>query len=309
MAQLFTTTDLIASIKSRAMIPTSQSTYQAVDFLRFATEEIQVGLLPILLGIREEFYVTEYDQSVVKDQELYPIPERAIGRALRDLLFSSASPIGPRSDLQSLPRLEPDLLPLQRGSGRSSKDYMAFLRGDKVGLSPAPSVTRGTLRMMYHRRPSGLVEVAAASKIVSIDSATSVTVASVPSTIDASSVVDIVCATGGFRSKGDDLTLASVTAPTITFSSNLPSDLAVGDYISLSGSSPIPQIPLEMQPVLAQRVAVKCLEGLGDVNGVQVAQAKLNEMEKAALTLLTPRIRGEAKKIYAVNYYKNSYWG
>jgi len=308
MAQLFTTTDLIASVKSRAMIPTSQSTYQNVDFLRFATEELQVGLLPMLLSIREEFFVHKSDTSVVADQQLYPIPERAVGRILRDIMYTSDNPVTLRSSMQSLARMDPDQLSWGSGSFNSSNALVCYMQDDSVGLHPLPTQSSGSIRFSYHRRPSCLVEPSATSKVVSIDSATVITVDAVPTTLDNSKLVDIVTATGGFRSKGDDLALDSVTSPTITFTNDLPSDLAVGDYISLAGESPIPQIPLELQPILAQRVAIKCLEGLGDERGgMSIAQAKLNEMEKAAFTLITPRIRGEAKKISSQNHFANSY--
>jgi len=309
MAQLYTTQSLIDSIKARGLIPTSQSTFTNDDFLRFGTEEIQVGMLPMLISVREEFFVKHDDQSIIALQEYYPIQDRAVSRMLRDVLQSNQNPIQPRSELQVLARMEPEQIHWQRNVARSTNDFMYYFRDDSVALSPPPRTTQGTLRLVYHRRPSNLVMPASAAKITSIDSTTQVTVSNVPSTFTDSSVVDLVDAKGGFATLGDDLALSSVTDPTITFAADLPTDLKVGDYIALAGETPIPQIPLELQPVLSQRVVVKCLEALGDTNGVQVAQAKLMEIEKAAMTLISPRDKGTAKKIFSVNYYKNSYWG
>jgi hypothetical protein len=103
---------------------------------------------------------------------------------------------------------------------------------------------------------------------------------------------DLVRASPGYESLADDVTpLADYTFPTFT----APTDVEVGDYVCLAGESCVPQIPVELQPVLAQRVIVKVLEAIGDAAAVQTAQGKLLEAEAAAKTLLTPRVDGEPK--------------
>ena len=150
MAQTYTTTDLIASVKTKGLIPTSQSTFQDEDFLRFGTEEIQVSLLPTLLSVREEFFVTYADQQITANQEGYDIPDRAVGRALRDVLYVNGNPgqITGSTEVQSLARLEPDQLPWQQNVARSTNDFMFYPRDDKIILSPQPRTTHGTLRLV-----------------------------------------------------------------------------------------------------------------------------------------------------------------
>jgi hypothetical protein len=310
MATSFTTDQLIAQIKRRGMVPTSQNTFRNTDFLELADEEMQTGIVPLLLAVRQEFFVTNQDIALQTGVDHIEIPERAIGRNIRDIVYSQSSPITSQSQLYSLARLEPDLLPWQQNVNRSTNDYMFYMKDDYFVLVPTPRGVSGTLRVLYHRRPNDLVETRYTSQIVSIDTTTQVTVNQIPTNITDSVDVDIISATAGFRSKGDDLDIASIdtVANTITFTADLPTDLAVGDYISERCTSPIPQIPRELQPLLAQRVAVKCLEALGDRQGMQVAQAKADQIEQAVKVLITPRVRGEERKIVAPNYYEDSYW-
>jgi hypothetical protein len=66
--------------------------------------------------------------------------------------------------------------------------------------------------------------------------------------------------------------------------------------VCLAGQSPVPQIPPELHPLLAQRVVCKALESLGDAAGFQAAQLKMAEIQQAALPLITPRVDGEPKR-------------
>ena len=59
MSSYLNSTALIASIKQRAMVPESQVTFTQQDFLNFANEEMQIGLVPAILQFHEEFLVVE----------------------------------------------------------------------------------------------------------------------------------------------------------------------------------------------------------------------------------------------------------
>ncbi len=82
----------------------------------------------------------------------------------------------------------------------------------------------------------------------------------------------------------------------ITFAS-LPTDLAVGDWIALAEYSPIPQVPFEFLPVLAQMTVIKALEANGDNEGVGRAKKDLEVLQANAIQLITPRNHGEPKRI------------
>ncbi len=168
-------------------------------------------------------------------------------------------------------------------------------------LVPTPST--GTLRLFYFGRPNSLVATSAVATISSIDVTRLIvtTTATIPSTMTSGVSVDFVDATPGFRSLAiDQATTGTVAGTTVTLSTALPASVLAGDYVCLAGESPVPQIPVELHPLLAQRVVVKALEALAPDKMV-AAKAICDEMRKSALTLLTPRAEGSARVI--VNRY------
>jgi hypothetical protein len=64
----------------------------------------------------------------------------------------------------------------------------------------------------------------------------------------------------------------------------------------------VPQVPVEFQQLLAQRVVVKIYELQGYLDKMKAAQAKLEEMEMALTALITPRMQAAPKVI-------NPSWG
>jgi hypothetical protein len=300
MSFSYTTTDLIASVKRRGMVPTSQSTFLNTDFLTFGTEVINSHIAPLLVATREEYYTYPIDRSLVQGTSNYLIPTRAMGDGLRALYWL-------QSDTGNLvPIVVVDLDNIQsfnNGLLVGNSDYSAYKQGSEIVIKPMPSGTAGDLRFFIHIRPGKLVETSAAAQITSIDTGTNqVVVATIPSSWQTGTIVDIVQADPHYRYIDIDKTITGVSSTTITFSS-LPSALAVGDWIALQGESPIPQIPHEMMPFLAQWIVVKCLESLGDRAGAEYAKAELMALKEDALKLVQPRIKSESKKVLNLNRF------
>lgn len=275
----FTTDTLIASIKRRGMIPTNQSTFDTDDFLALANEEIQLGLLPLILSTREEYYVTSKDYSAADSID---IPERSVGAKVRDVKLVDSNEVE-----QDVPQVD-----------FKDRDLAAFLgfyiQGNKIYFTDTPDET---IRVYYYQRPNELVATSDAAQIASIDvNNNQVTVSSLPSTITTSTPVDIIKAAPGYDCLAIDQTITNIASTTLTFSS-LPTGLAVGDWIALAGESPIVQLPKELQPILSQRVTVRILQSTGDLEQMGAAQADLNRMEAAAFRLIEPRTDGANHKI------------
>jgi hypothetical protein len=49
--------------------------------------------------------------------------------------------------------------------------------------------------------------------------------------------------------------------------------------------------------MLAQRIACRCLEALGDTAGLQIANTKLAEMELKGMSLIDSRVEGAPMKV------------
>ena len=110
-------------------------------------------------------------------------------------------------------------------------------------------------------------------------------------------MLDLVQANPHFDTLAIDQVITSVTTTAIIFSSTLPTRLAVGDWVSLQGQSPVIQLPLELHPLLAQRVANQCLKNSPHSEAYKNGLNEVLALEKQAMHLLTPRIEKEGKKI------------
>lgn len=80
-------------------------------------------------------------------------------------------------------------------------------------------------------------------------------------------------------------------------SMTIPTKLNINDVIALPEETSIPQIPIELHSMLAQRVAMRCLESMGDTAGLQAAAAKLADMEIKTGNLLNDRVESAPLKV------------
>lgn len=77
----------------------------------------------------------------------------------------------------------------------------------------------------------------------------------------------------------------------------IPIRLQINDVVALPEETIIPQIPIELHAMLAQRAAMRCLESLGDTAGLQAAAAKLADMETKTGNLIDNRVESSPMKI------------
>lgn len=124
--------------------------------------------------------------------------------------------------------------------------------------------------------------------------------------------VDFLQTNPGHRTYTYDVPIVSISGTVAAFAvSNLQTylnnssggtlafyNIKVGDYICLANECIIPQIPPELHNALAERAASRVLMAIGDVQGYQVSQAKLAEMNKMQETLIGSRIEGSVPKVF-----------
>lgn len=292
----YTNSDLITAVLNRAQLPSSSNTANVnsdSNLLKLGTEEIYTKLLPLIMTTREEWYVASYLHTIVAGTASYSMPPRAAGRVLRDVQLISGT------DIFSLPKIDPELV-YTTATGNPDSFY---IEDDNVVLFPTPAADYGTLRLRYYRRPNKLALPSECAQVVSI-SGNLVNVNSVPQTWNNNIKLDLIKKTSPFVTIGMDCAVDNVDAgaATITFSADLPNTLAVGDWIALAEYSPIPQIPQEFTPVLAQMIVVKVLEAYGDREGAGAAAADLKDIEANAIRMITPRVHGERKKVIGRNW-------
>lgn len=94
------------------------------------------------------------------------------------------------------------------------------------------------------------------------------------------------------------LTTGSVSTDSITFAAGvIPSNFVIGDYICQEYECIIPQIPSDLHSGLAERVCGRILAAQGDMQGLQMVDAKLQQVQRAEGSLVDNRVEGSVVKV------------
>lgn len=288
---------LIDSVKNRAHIPENQATFEAEDFLSFATEELHLGLVPMIMSLHEDYFLHEVDIPLESGKREYAIPSRAMGNKLKDVQFKlrdnsfiemTRVSIGDRfGDFDSL-------------SNRNLKRF--YIKGNKIVLLDDPPDSSGNyLTFVFFMRPSKLVTEDRIGVISGINRTTGeIVLDEVPEFFSTQLKFDFYKTTSPYMNIKMDFSLTSLNVlnNTVTVDpSTIPDDLEIGDHIALSGEAFIPQIPAEMHPMLAQMIACRLLESQGDAQGLQTALVKLQQMQESSGVILDNRVDESPRKV------------
>lgn len=280
---------LIEGVKRKVTIPASQVRLTTSDMLDMADDIISGDLVPLLISLRQEYFVTDSTTALVSAQEAYDIPYRAIGRTLRDMKLQDSS--GAEKDM-TLVALEDEHLFITGGDPHSF-----YFKGDKVVIIPPPGTTTNVLHMFWEMPPNRLVLTSEAAQVVS-KTTTVVTVSSIPSVITTGTVVDFIQNKQGSSTLDFDVTVQNASGTSLTFTSgDIPTTLAVGDWISVAQTSPVIQLPDEMYSLLETKLARDICYSISDFEGYKMMEAKEKKDEMNIKMLLEPRIQGESTKI------------
>jgi hypothetical protein len=298
---VLTSSELIRSIKRRAMIPNDQNTFTNDDLLEMLNEEIQYFGIPHLLRTHEEYLLVSEDIALVEGQTKYSIPYRALGNKLRDVSYVTNAGSDSSEQVFELSRISVEDLPDYNNYSSSRYAQAFYLENNKVVLLGELPENNAVLRMHFYLRPNEFVLEDRAGKVQSIDRNTGVvTIQSFPSVFSSSPDMDFIKHRNPNVILKYDVSPISVDANTrtITFATaDIPADLIVGDYINIAQETVVPQMPVELHPVLAQRVAVAALEALGDQEGLASAQRRLEMMEQSTNDIIDNRVEGAPEKI------------
>lgn len=377
MSSILTSNALIKSIKRRAFIPSSQESFSNEDFLEMATEEVNLGLVPLIQRMHEEHLIYYVDVPLVIGVNRYPMPPRAHGNKLRDVAL-----IDENSNIFEMSRYSLNEISDFTNTTSYVNSRGFYLENNDIVVVNFEVNMGHKLRMYFYMRPNSLVvdekgtsiqqiqevtevdqinpnsgvitsistgaistiisnnhNLQNASKIIitgsnstpSIDGVYEVsiidqntftipvtvnvtgttgewqlgivckklTLATFPTEFTENSLFDITLHVSPNKIVSYDVTVNSYNQLTKTLSFPLESTegISIGNYVTLAEQTIVPNIPTELHPILAQRVAVACLEALGDEQSKQSAERKLATMERDAGTFLDNRVEGAAQKI------------
>lgn len=294
----FTTTDLINSVKRRISSPDSQSMISDEEILEFANEEMELNLVPLIISKHEDYFLYREDISIVPTQKEYAIPYRAIGSKLRELAYSSD-----RNQFTEMSRISIDDATY---SGVPSNSYGAvpghfYIKNENVVIHTQGDLSSGYLVFFYALRPNSFVLSEKVGVITSIDRSSGIiSLTSIPEEFSMSYQYDFIQARSPHKLYKFDIDTLSIDAGvnTMTFNpSDIPEQLRVGDRITVAGETDVINCPSELHVYLAQCVGARILESIGDLEAVQLANQKIDKMERNASALLDNRVDGSPIKI------------
>ncbi len=291
MARNLIATKLIKSVRDRAMIPDDVEVYDDASILDILNEEIDVGLLDTLLTLHEEHLVTYTDKQATDGKRLV-IPSRSVASKLRDIHKLTGSTV------REMSRVTLEELSDYNNSSFYLNSDLFYVEGDEIVMV---DTSNEIMRMYFHLRPNVIVLESTCAKITAIDRTTGIIqFDSIPKEFTNITEIDFIQEKSPNKILSFDIAVDSVSVSTrnITVNpSSIPSRLTVGDWVCPVETSPYPNVPTEMHPLLAQRAACFILEALGDNDNLASARGKLNQMEKSIQKILDDRVEGAPRKI------------
>lgn len=293
---MLTTTDtLITDIKLRGALPTASTLFTNARFLSLANSEFQTHILPLVMSARENFY--EYDiDTTINATGFYPIHTRAyLGILSNAALIDDTRRfnLGILSEEHQVDTQEP----------REGNPGIVIKR-NTVQLMPIDGSNYSTLRLSIFLRPGTFVLEEDSAQITAIDTGTNTltfAASTIPSSWTTANTFDLIQGSAQYDTLDLDLSAGTVGATSIVMSSSLPSRLAVGDWISLAGETPIIQAPEAFSYLLSQRVANLCMQIKGDVEGAAAGFQYAAQMEENLMKSIQPRTQKGAKKMVSNN--------
>lgn len=296
----YTNDQLLENIRLRALLPTSQNLYTDERLLMLANDELQTVIFPMMMSIKGDYFVAVDTQTMTTSLE-YDIPGDAVGIKIKDVYWRDPN----------WPSNQPDvLIPLINYQDLTNQaaglfNYLSYyVMGDKVHLT---NTKQGQyLRIRYYKRSSRLVVNSDGGQIEDASSS-NIELNNIPSDWEVGDLLTLTNQSPPFETVTTTLEITALTGGNIINLVQTDPDEPVlsqedmeGNWLTQEGETVIAQITPEAHPILSQSVAVKCLEGLNDP-GMATSQAKFQQLYKAFIDTMTPRVDGQAKKIVQRN--------
>jgi len=299
----YNASDLISAMRRNASIPASQVRFSNTDFLTFLNEELQLTIVGELLALRQDYFVTTIDSSLVASQSSYSIPVSAVGWKLEAIGYLDSN-----SNYTRLPIITRDQRSNYEGITSATAPSAVYLMGNSVVTVPdMGSSVSGSLRFDLVRIQNELVLPTSCGKISSVtDTGTDyqMTVDTVP--ISDGDTCDVISGSNPFNIIARAVTTSvSGSVITVTYGSDFARAPVANDYVCITGQTPYPNIPEDFHPILAQAGTVRCLIASNDEKGIQTQSVSLGNMIKRMRDRASKRVGDSPKKIVGNNYILN----
>jgi len=288
----YTTDELLETVKRYGAIPEYQPGFDAPDILKFLNDEMQLGIVPMIISADQDFFVRYIDYDMPADsftpirltQRIHALKAREV-----KLVDSTGVTI---ANMRNMTRAEFE------NFGEYDTGYSIYFQGNNIYVINPDSYSGKKLRVYYIDRPNTLVDDSECGLITAINTSTkTVTVNTLPSDFTTSINYDFVMGTPHFDIYDVNKDCSAIASTDMTFTDALPSDLAIGDWVCQTGFSVVANIPYELQDLLCIGAALRIQKAQGDSEAVEKLTMLYEDNKKNSLQSITPRIIGERRII------------
>lgn len=286
--------EFLEGVKGLITVPSNQALYTDEAMLLLADFENRSTVTPLIDSVGQGYFQTRTQRFQLQPNQIYyPIPSRAVGRKLQAVVLTDDS-----GGYWSFP-----MVGIERGFMiRFGEIPFGFrFEGDRIALINAPTaVSDFGLTFFYMATPGKLVKNDQAAIIDSIVG-NDITLLNVPSTFQIGRRIDLINGEPGNWFKGMSLKIDNIAANTITTVETPPDDLTEGDWMALTGESPVIQLPEELVPLLMNATCRRILGGISDFEGKADVEKEIEEQKETVARLIQPRINNQPIRL--VNPY------
>jgi hypothetical protein len=203
---------IVSLVQQKAVLPNTPTLFTSAAIVSLLDDAMRMKVFPLVKNLKEEYWVTSFDYTVIANQSAYQIPYRAVGAGCRKIVLVDSN-----GNELKLTKYEPEdiVFPLiPTGSGDFRLGY--YLKDNAVVFWPPITGTYSgyLLRLYYERRPSSLVSKSSCGQIASVNQgASTITLNFVPTAWNTSTTIDIVNNLPPFNSIMDDIVITNIGGP------------------------------------------------------------------------------------------------
>ncbi len=307
MTTSYTADDLLEQVRDGGSLGSLAITGQAdASLLRHADNELRDTLVPLMLGVQEEFYERVFNTTVVSGTAAYRVNKRAALSKLNTVQWVNSD-----NSVLNLARIQPkQVAELAVLSTVAGMPWGYYLEGSRVVLYPTPNVA-GTLRIRAFCRPSRLTTDSANFKTCGTVTPTTtlgVAVFNIALTahgIVSGSIRDVVSSTPSFEHLAVDAVVTSVDADTISIpQSSFSTAPVAGDYLCVADYTSFVQLPVELHPSLVELTVARVLRALGKREEAADHANEAQRLVAIGIQALAPRVDGSNRKIVGGPHFR-----